>query len=204
VFSVACFFSYAALVLGVWVVGYALLRIREDGKPAMQNFITQSLIVLAGVAAIYGMLWGATGFDPFATFRTAAANQRELLAHMVIPRPWPNTIPADLQDFVLGSAWVSLPLIVFWFLRQRGGQPGQEDRSTRVLVLLGIAQIVVVALSGLLAAETSRVWMFMQPLALAPIALELSRWKPWQCGCALAIVAIVTAIAAQNMIFLAG
>jgi hypothetical protein len=204
VLSVACFFSYAMLVVGAWVVGYALLRIREAGKPAIENFIVQSFIVVISVAAIYGLLWLATGFNPFATFRAAAVNQGELLAHLVIPRPWPNTIPADFQDFFLGSAWVSLPLIIFWILRLRLGAGLRDEIGVRSLAWLGLAQIALVALTGLLPAETSRVWMFLQPLALTPVALELARWKSWQCGCVLAIVAAITAIAAQNMIFLAG
>jgi hypothetical protein len=204
VLSVACFFSYALLVLGVWIVGYAVIQIRRDGRVAMILFIRQSIIALCAVGLLYGTLWLATGFDPFATFFAAVHNQRELLAHLILPRRWPSTIPADFQDFFFGSAWVSLPLMIFWFMRRDRSRVDSDEARVRRLVVLGITQIVVVALTGLLPGESARVWMFMQPLALAPIALELSRWKPWQCGCALAIVAIVTAIAAQNMIFLAG
>jgi hypothetical protein len=123
---------------------------------------------------------------------------------MVIPRPYPYTIPADLQDFLLGSAWISLPLIIFWFLSQRKASEHREEPSIRAIVLLGMVQIAIVALSGLLAVESARVWLFLQPLAMIPVGLELLRWNPWQRFCVMAIICILTAVMAQNMIFVQG
>ncbi len=40
-----------------------------------------------------------------------------------------------------------------------------------------IATLVIVDLSGLLRAETARVWLFLQPLALPLIGYELSKWS---------------------------
>jgi len=35
-----------------------------------------------------------------------------------------------------------------------------------------------VALTGLIQAETARVWIFLLPLLMIPAGLELSRWPP--------------------------
>jgi hypothetical protein len=45
------------------------------------------------------------------------------------------------------------------------------------IVLLCLGQILVVAVGGLIPVETARVWLFMVPLLMLPVGLELSRWS---------------------------
>jgi hypothetical protein len=47
----------------------------------------------------------------------------------------------------------------------------------RVTALAALAAPIIVALTGLLAAETARVWIFLMPLVAFPAALELARWR---------------------------
>ena len=49
------------------------------------------------------------------------------------------------------------------------------SRSGPALAWLGVATILLIDVSGLLRAETARVWLFLQPFVVAPAALALSR-----------------------------
>ena len=48
-----------------------------------------------------------------------------------------------------------------------------------MLAVTGAGGFLVLHLSGLLAYETARVWLFMVPLAIVPAAALLARLAPW-------------------------
>ena len=52
-------------------------------------------------------------------------------------------------------------------------------QAHNVLTLVGLGTILTVNLSGVPRTETSRVWLFLQPLLVVPAAIELSRahWR---------------------------
>jgi hypothetical protein len=110
-------------------------------------------------------------------------------------RTWPLTVPFDLTDFALGAGWVC-PLLAIYYLF------GSARRDGRLaLILLCFAQFVAVAVSGLLAGETARVWIFMFPLLVIPAGLELSKWTRGPRLTALACLWLLTALLSQNMVF---
>jgi hypothetical protein len=196
VLALLLFWSYVQLVLGAFVVLYALDQIAQHGKVAIRRFLIHSANGLGVVLMIYSILHFATGFNPIATFRMALENQKHLLANLIFPRPYPQGIPADFQDFALGSGWISVPLLIFWILRRN-----REDPPVRRVIWVGLFQILIVGLTGLIPGESARVWMFMQPLLLVPIGLELSRWNRWHGGAVFVFLWILTVVMAQNMIF---
>ena len=55
------------------------------------------------------------------------------------------------------------------------------------------------ALTGLLRCETSRVWLFLQPLVMLALGLELSRWNGWARAVVFTCLVLLTAAVAQNM-----
>jgi len=50
-----------------------------------------------------------------------------------------------------------------------------KDQKPIALTLIGLATILTVDISGLLRGETARVWLFLQPLIVIPVAIELAR-----------------------------
>jgi hypothetical protein len=57
-------------------------------------------------------------------------------------------------------------------------------------------------LTGALQVETARIWMFMLPMLMLPVGLELANWRP---GARLAVYAallILTAEMCQSMEFI--
>jgi hypothetical protein len=139
------------------------------------------------------LLWLATGFDPIQTFRVSCANQHQMLAS--IQRPYPWTILFDLTDFALGSSWISMLLVAYWVL----SRPGQPKRWMGWVCL---GQIGVVAATGLLPGETARVWLFLLPLLAVPIGEELASWPIWHKVVCYVTILMITAVMAQNMVFL--
>jgi hypothetical protein len=79
----------------------------------------------------------------------------------------------------------------------------QKDRVDRKwLALLAIAQLLIVAITGLLQSETSRVWNFMLPLLMIPVGLELARWDRRSRIVCYVALAVLTTVIYQKLTFL--
>jgi len=59
----------------------------------------------------------------------------------------------------------------------------------------------LVALTGLLQTEASRVWLFMFPLLVLPIGLELTKWQPWGRMAVYAALLLLMVAMCQSMQF---
>jgi hypothetical protein len=82
---------------------------------------------------------------------------------------------ADPYDFLLSTGVIAAPIL--WFhLRKARKEFGANPGST-ALTLIALATVLTVNLSGLLRGETARVWLFLQPLVVVPVALELARLR---------------------------
>jgi len=118
-----------------------------------------------------------------------------LLVEHANERPYPATILFDLTDFALGCGWIGYLLVIFHVLQKL-------HRQHPRLVMLAMAQIMVVAVTGLLQSETARVWNFMLPLLLIPVGLELSRWPVGARLLCYAALALITTVIYQKMVFI--
>lgn len=189
VLALVCVVTFNVLVVGFFCAVYPIV-VRRAGAGTV---FRQAGIVLLTMAAALGCLWLVTGYNPIATFESAWHNQHALLTRYADQRPYPKTVLFDLTDFALGSGWSSIALVILYFLGQRP-QLG--------VVCLGLAQIGLVAVLGLLQAETARVWNFMLPLLVLPIGLELAGWPARYRAAALIALLAVTCAVSQNMKFI--
>ncbi|CAN5364062.1 hypothetical protein BH09PLA1_BH09PLA1_05220 [soil metagenome] len=174
IFAVTFFLSFIPLTLGVAVIGYGVVvvLVRRSIEPRVA--LRQAMLVLGVIVGVYVALWLMFHYNAIATFTTAMRNERAQVATFEILRTYPHTLPTDVLDFFFGSAWITFPVLIVWLLRRK------ESTEQTWLLLAGLFQIVVIAAGGLLRCETSRLWTFMQPLALIPVATELPRWSPRQ------------------------
>jgi hypothetical protein len=137
-----------------------------------------------------------SGYRPIATFRAARAVHAVMLqriAEVGQGRFLPETIPFDLTDFAMAAGWIGVLLAGYGLARR--------DGDGRRLGWLAVVQIVVVAGTGLLQGETFRVWLFLLPLLMLPIGLELRRWSRAQRTIAYACLLLLTFAVGQNMVF---
>ena len=196
VLGVAIFWSYSLLLLGMFLGAYTLAEIATNRAVRVSAVPALALCSLLVVAAIYGVLKLTTGFDAVGTFRAAVANQSRLLP--ALARPYPKTIFWDLFDFALGTGWIAALLALF-ALQRVTRRPFGRDLA---IVSLALAQIAAVAVVGLLQTETARVWIFMMPLLMIPVGVELQAWDGRSRAAVYACFALVLAAIHQNMMFL--
>jgi hypothetical protein len=222
VLAAATFCSYLLLALGPFLALEGIFCTAHRWRRALGITLRQGLIAVGVTVMAYGVLWAFTSFDPIRTFCQAWTNQQRFLAEQRLyigdwraDRTYPQTIPWDLSDFLLASGWISLPLVVMALARTlrdraygngRGNQHlacgSPRRRQQRILILLCIGQPVFVALTGLIQAETARVWLFMLPLWLLPVGLELRDWSWLDRLVTLGCVWLILAAVAHNMVML--
>jgi len=172
VLFLASLFAYNLLAMGAFMAIHAVhfLVERRASRDAVRRLCIAAGSALAGFAALHGLVHVATGYHPILAFEHALAVQAQHAAQL--DRPWIWCVAFDLYDFLLGSGMIAALLIIVFFLDHRG-----QARSTAVtLTWIGLATILAVDLSGLLRAETARVWLFLQPFVIVPAAIALSRF----------------------------
>ena len=174
--SLVCFVSYSLLVTGIFLTLYSVYVLLDDHWANSKKLAIHAGISAAIVVGVYTAIWIFAGYNPIATFLAALENQAQLIQKLGRQNLYPETILFDLTDFALGSGWISF-LLAFYFIigKLTAGVDG-HGREFWFTVLIFI-QIFGVAVSGLLAVETARVWLFMLPLLMLPVGLELNKWN---------------------------
>jgi hypothetical protein len=177
VLFLATFFAYNLLALGVFLAYYGLhwLWRAQNTRPAWRSLFRTSGMVLGVYAGLYAVLRVATGYNPFAALHRAVATQAVFAANL--HRAYGPFVLLDLYDFFLGAGILAFPILLFHLRRQF--RQWNVRRHDLALTLIGLATILTLDLSGLLRGETARVWLFLQPLLIVPVALELAR-VPWR------------------------
>lgn len=198
--SLIMFWAYNLLVLGAFIVGYTTMLALAQPNRTIARALRHASIAILTLVTVHVLLFAAFRYDPAGTFHAALANQRHLLTQW--NRPYPQTVPFDVLDFLLGAGWIGGLLAILYFVSRQEPLRNEQDESLTVLAAIALGQIIVVALTGLLQAETARVWAFMLPLLAMPVGLELARWTPRARYAAFAALFVLTVVVAQNMTFL--
>lgn len=175
VLCVAYLFAYNLLTTGAFLALHAgaLLWRRPDRRATLKRILVTSAVALGVWAGLLLLLHLTTGYRPVASFASALDTQARVAG--LHGRPWLACVFFDPYDFALGAGIMAVPLALIFAartLRSAGPLTRAEGLS-----LLGFATIAVVDVSGLLRAETARVWLFLQPFLVIPAALVLTRWR---------------------------
>jgi hypothetical protein len=171
----AAFFAYNLLTVGLFPVYYGIYWLwRERGdRAAIVNVLRIAALALTAAISLYVLLWSAAGYNAIAALGHALRNVKG--ANESLGRPYKVSVFTDLYDFALGAGIIAVPILWFHFRKVRDQL--QADREQTALTLVGLAMILTVDLSGLLRGETARIWMFLQPMLVVPVALELARLR---------------------------
>ena len=198
---VAClFFAYNLLVIGAFLLMYTICELARCGwrAEALRNAATAAALAIATVVLTYTLFWLATGYSAPHNFIAAIEMQARITSGLVI-RPWAPSIVFDLYDFFLGLGVLAAPLL--WI--SRAGLRGFEwHRRESVIALIGLAFVLIVDISGLLRGETSRVWLFLQPFVIVPIAAGLLRFDTRQRRAVLVLQWCVAVVLTSKIAFL--
>ena len=197
---VALLFAHNILVLGAWFslsTGLAVLfeATGEGRRNALIAAASGIGVASAAVLAGFALLFTLTGYNHIAALRAAVEMQETL--SMQLHRPYNYTVVWDLYDFFLAAGWVMFGLVVSFF-----GGWRSYSRGTRAFAIAAIGTLLIVDLSGLLAAEAARVWLFLQPFTVALAAVELSRRSGavQVAACGIVLFALAAIRASMNFI----
>jgi len=168
--------AYGLLTVGAFMAMYALLLLLkdDDSHTYRARIIKCGLLSLGVCVALHLVLWRLTGYDAIHSFTHAWHYNRAAMATWYVA-PYYQTIIFGPYDLFLGAGMLALPLLVRYVGRVL--QHFDRDRSDDVLSLLGLATILIVTLTALIPSETARLGLFLQPLLVVPVALELSRFR---------------------------
>jgi hypothetical protein len=199
--SVTLFFTYLPAALAFFLAGISLTSARPL---PLKKIAILAATALATLATLYLLLWLATGFNPIATFLTAWRIDHQRIIQWsrdtgLPARRLPGTIPWDFYSCAMGLGWIGFLLVIFYLL---SAMRGTESSPRLRISLLCIAQFLFVAFSGMISGETIRIWIFMLPLLMVPIGLELSRWRPRERIAVFAALLAFTTVLCQSMVFI--
>lgn len=175
---ISTLFAYNLLAAGAFLTYYGIywLRSRKWSRRACSRLVLTAGIAMATCGVLYAALWAVSGYNPFASFHHALVNQHFLAARL--HRPYKTFVFLDLYGFLLGAGIIALPILLVKL--QAPLRMTHSDRAELVLTFIGLATIITVDLSGMLRGETSRVWLFLQPLLIVPFAVKSFRLgRPW-------------------------
>jgi hypothetical protein len=204
-FGVTTFINYLPCVLGLFLIGYALLYWLEHPAMGVRRILAQAAVAIGAFVGFYLVLWLASGFDPIATLRAcwpqvSLFNQWLAIAGYP-PRRLPGTIPWDLWGFAMGSGWIGFVLAGCYFVRLKFSNSWATWQAR--IATLCVAQFVLEATTGLIQGETERLWIFMMPMLMLPIGLELASWSLGERMTAYGALLVLTILICQNITFLA-
>ncbi len=168
--AVASFFSWANLGIGALAT---ILVWRRDGLAAAVKVAAAGA---GGLLAFYGLLYLASGFDPFGAVRAAESVYREgLAAH----RPYAFWLFGSPAAFLIAAG-----LPIAWFaLRALGAG---RDVAVALFTVLAVA-----ALLGFTKSETERIYLFLVP----PLCIAAATALP-----ARRLRGVIGALAAQALV----
>ncbi|HET6337301.1 MAG TPA: hypothetical protein VFG30_28955 [Polyangiales bacterium] len=186
--------AYQFVLLGVPFGLYALAVLRSRGwdfevRRAMVRAAVIALGVWLGANIVLSLL---TPFHPLDSFVAAIGRQARYAAFL--QRPYGLSTLYDPFDFFLGGGILVLPLLVIHFAR--------EDSRETVITFACLLSILIIDLTGLIRCEAARVWLFLQPLAIVPAGLTLSRFRPPARGLVLGLSALILVAIVCKLIFL--
>ncbi len=170
---VALLFAHNILVLGAWFSLATGLTVffetsGESHGNALVTAATGIGVASAVVVAGFACLFAVTGYNHIAALR-AAIEIQDVLSEQ-LHRPYSYTIGWDLYDYFLAGGWVTFGLTLSFF-----GAWRSYASEIRGFAIAAIGTLLIVDLSGVLAAEAARVWLFLQPFTVTLAALELAR-----------------------------
>lgn len=151
-FALSSFFSYANLAVGAWATVVAARR--QSLGPAVKL----AALCAAALAAFYGGLHLATGYDPLGALVSVESVYREGVAS---GRPYAFWLFGSPVAFLVALG----PPTAWYALRSAGA--GIAPAVAVVAVLL------VAAVLGFSKAETERIYLFIVPLACVAAAASL-------------------------------
>ena len=199
--AVALLFTHSFLVLGccLLLVPFFAVVFGAERRKSWLNFLRSSAIALLTAGGLFGLLYAAFGYNHYAALRQSMVIQQKLA--QVWGRPYHYTVFWDVYDFFLASGWLALGVLAAFLIRWKS-DPRASSFRLPAFAAAGLLGVLAVDLTGLLRGETARVWLFLQPLVIPLVGVELGAWRgPWRYY-AWAVMLLILAVMRSRLSFI--
>ena len=189
ILAAAMWWTHGILVLGACFVLLAFFGWVWSGERgvAAKRIITSAGISAAVLLGVFGFSYLATDYNHWAALRQSMRIQEGLAP--VWNRPYHYAVFWDLYDYFLAAGFLSLGVIVALLSRWISGWTTASYRP-RAFAAASLLGLLIVDLTGLLRGEAARVWLFLQPLTIVLVGIELSHWgRRWR-YCAISLMLV--------------
>jgi hypothetical protein len=193
----------------------------EPGKRAVT--VLASAAAIAGFVSLNLALWLTTGYDPVQMFRVAVANSNHIMAgtRHESPARYGHLVVANLVVFFIAAG---LPSTALWFPTIRrslhqwihGHPPDRHIAAARTLrsdndahrfpaaaadkfAVTALLTLLIADLAPIYMLEVERIWMFLIPLVVIPVAGRLFEQERGT-GRVPATLAVATLLALQTLV----
>ncbi|HVT89749.1 MAG TPA: hypothetical protein VHD56_12915 [Tepidisphaeraceae bacterium] len=196
--------TYTVLGCGVFMAALPFFTGNRPLKNRLGVYAKLSIATMTTALVVLLALRVILEFDAYLTFLGANENQNWFKRNFPDQRPYPQIVPFMLTEFALTTGWISVLLVIYYFLGRDGTSATVSGGpSRRTLAWLVVLQFLAAAISGVYPLETARIWDFMLPFLAIPVGMELARWSKTNRVIAYASLLIVTMVICQNLLFVA-
>ena len=199
--AAAMLWTHSFFVLGACFVLLALFGWvwSDEREVVARRIITSAGIAAAVVLGAFGFAYLATGYNHWAALRQSIRIQEGLAP--VWNRPYHYAVFWDLYDYFLAAGFLSWGVIVALLSRRRSGWTTASYRP-RAFAAASLLGLLIVDFTGLLRGEAARVWLFLQPLTIVLVGMELSYWDRGWRYCAIALMLVNLLLIRTRLSFL--
>ena len=157
--------TFSTVFIGLFFGVVTLLTLMMDRK-RFKGMLTITLISGAAFAGFYLLMFALTGFNLLEVLLAAIEKDKAVIGtgHESITRYFHVSI-ANMFAFLIG---IGIPLMIVW-LRQIP----QMFRRRDIYAISYLVSLLVIAFSTLYTMEVERIWIFMAPFVVIPVAKYL-------------------------------
>jgi hypothetical protein len=192
------FMAYNLLTLGAFIAFYGIYYCLIKNERKLGLLIKHSFIGIFVVLITYYCGWILLGFDPIETFIVCLNNFKNFDSSHFSQRTYLMSILFSLLDFSLGLGWIPVFLTVTYLFSKLQFDSGRS----LPIIIIGLLQILIAAISGLLPGETARIGIFMMPFLMLPVGVMLSSWGVLQRNILYFFAIMLISAIGQNMLFI--
>ena len=159
------FMTFSTVFIGLFFGVVTLLTLMMDRK-RFKGMLTITLISGAAFAGFYLLMFGLTGFNLIEVLLAAIEKDENLMGtgYESITRYFHVSI-ANLFAFLIG---IGIPITIVW-MKQIPGMFRRRD----IYAISYFVSLLVIAFSTLYTMEVERIWIFMAPFVVIPVAKHL-------------------------------
>lgn len=159
------FMTFSTVFIGLYFGVVTLFTLMIDRK-RFKGMLTVTLISGAAFAGFYLLMYALTGFNLLAVLLAAIEKDRDLMGtgYESIARYFHVSI-ANLFAFLIG---IGIPLTIVWIK-----QIPRMIRRRDIYAIGFFVSLLVIAFSTLYTMEVERIWIFMAPFVVIPVAKYL-------------------------------